>query len=186
MAIIGYARVSTAEQKLQLQLDALNAAGCDHIYQDVAQGKRTDRPQLIAALQNLMPGDTFIVWKLDRLGRSVAHLVSLVNDLASRQVQFKSLTDAIDTSSTSGRFFFNVMASLAEMERELIAERTKAGLIAAKARGQHLGRPKVMTAQKLSAALALIDAKTHSPKSAAAVIGVSRATLFRHLKKAKK
>lgn len=185
MAIIGYARVSTAEQKLQLQLDALAAAGCDKIYQDVAQGKRTDRPQLTAALADLKPGDTLIVWKLDRLGRSVPHLVSLVNELAGRDVQFKSLTDAIDTSSTSGRFFFHVMASLAQMERELIAERTRAGLAAAKARGQRLGRPESMTNQKLSAAKALIDADTHSAGSAATVIGVSRSTLFRHLKKQK-
>lgn len=185
MAIIGYARVSTAEQKLQLQLDALAAAGCDKVYQDIAQGKRTDRAQLAAALSDLKSGDTLIVWKLDRLGRSVPHLVSLVNELAGRDVQFKSLTDAIDTSSTSGRFFFHVMASLAQMERELIAERTRAGLAAAKARGQRLGRPESMTSQKLSAAKALIDAETHSAGSAATVIGVSRSTLFRHLKKQK-
>lgn len=185
MAIIGYARVSTTEQKLQMQLDALAAAGCDKVYQDIAQGKRTDRPQLTAALADLKPGDTLIVWKLDRLGRSVPHLVSLVNELAGRDVQFKSLTDAIDTSSTSGRFFFHVMASLAQMERELIAERTRAGLAAAKARGQRLGRPESMTGQKLTAAMALLDAETHSASGAATVIGVSRSTLFRHLKKQK-
>ena len=126
--LIGYARVSTQDQNLELQRDALNKAGCKKIFEDKISGARADRPGLVMALEILREEDTLVVWKLDRLGRSVKQLVGLVSNLHKQGVQFKSLTDSIDTSTPSGRFFFHVMASLAEMERELIVERTHAGL----------------------------------------------------------
>jgi DNA invertase Pin-like site-specific DNA recombinase len=130
--LIGYARVSTTDQNLTLQKDALLKAGCERIYEDELSGTKENRPGLLKALEQLREGDTLIVWKLDRLGRSVKSLIELVSELHSKNIHFKSVTDSIDTSTPSGRFFFNVMASLAQMERELIVERTKAGLVAAK------------------------------------------------------
>jgi len=126
--LIGYARVSTQDQNLSLQLEALKKAGCEKIFKDKTSGSRADRPGLNKALELLRKDDTLIVWKLDRLGRSVKHLVNLVGELRQEGVQFKSITDSIDTGTPSGRFFFHVMASLAEMERELTIERTRAGL----------------------------------------------------------
>nr|WP_206673323.1 recombinase family protein [Tepidiphilus baoligensis] len=134
--MIGYARVSTQDQNLELQREALTKAGCERIFEDRASGSRTDREGLARAIDMLRSGDTLVVWKLDRLGRSVKQLLDLVGELQQRGVQFKSLTDAIDTSTPSGRFFFHVMASLAEMERELIVERTRAGLEAARRLGR--------------------------------------------------
>ena len=125
--LIGYARVSTQDQNLELQLDALTKAGCQKVFEDTISGTRADRPGLGKALEMLREGDTLVVWKLDRLGRSVKQLVELVSALHKQNVQFKSLTDSIDTGTPSGRFFFHVMASLAEMERDLIVERTRAG-----------------------------------------------------------
>lgn len=134
--LIGYARVSTQDQNLELQLDALTKAGCQKVFEDTISGTRADRPGLGKALEMLREGDTLVVWKLDRLGRSVKQLVELVSDLHKQNVQFKSLTDSIDTSTPSGRFFFHVMASLAEMERDLIVERTRAGLDVARQLGR--------------------------------------------------
>ncbi|MEY2343343.1 recombinase family protein, partial [Acidithiobacillus sp. IBUN Pt1247-S3] len=129
--LIGYARVSTQDQNLDLQREALTKAGCEKIMEDRLSGARVERPGLTQALGDLRTGDTLVVWKLDRLGRSVRNLIDLVSSLQARDVQFKSLTDAIDTGTPSGRFFFHVMASLAEMERDLTIERTRAGLEAA-------------------------------------------------------
>ena len=126
--LVGYARVSTQDQNLDLQVKALTKAGCKKVFDDKISGTRAERPGLTSALAMLREGDTLVVWKLDRLGRSVKHLVDLVGELHRQGVQFKSLTDSIDTGTASGRFFFHVMASLAEMERELIVERTCAGL----------------------------------------------------------
>ena len=126
--LIGYARVSTQDQNLDLQTEALTKVGCKKIYNDKISGSRAERPGLTTALEMLREGDTLVVWKLDRLGRSVKNLVDLVGELHQQGIQFKSLTDAIDTGTPSGRFFFHVMASLAEMERELTVERTRAGL----------------------------------------------------------
>ena len=126
--LIGYARVSTQDQNLDLQTEALTKVGCKKIYNDKISGSRAERPGLTKALEMLREGDTLVVWKLDRLGRSVKNLVDLVGELHQQGIQFKSLTDAIDTGTPSGRFFFHVMASLAEMERELTVERTRAGL----------------------------------------------------------
>lgn len=154
--LIGYARVSTEEQNLELQKDSLVKHGCQKIFEDQISGTRANRPGLDKTLEMLRDGDTLVVWKLDRLGRSVKQLVELIDKLQQRGVQFKSLTDSIDTGTSSGRFFFHVMASLAEMERDLIAERTKAGLEAARLRGRKGGRKPKMTESKISSAKQLL------------------------------
>jgi DNA invertase Pin-like site-specific DNA recombinase len=176
--LIGYARVSTQDQNLDLQHSALTGAGCDKIYEDKISGTRAERPGLGKALEMLRDGDTLVVWKLDRLGRSVKHLVDLVGALAARGVNFKSLTDSIDTRTPSGRFFFHVMASLAEMERELMVERTQAGLEAARRMGRTGGRRRQMTDSKISAAKRLL-ADGVAPRNVAKNLGVSIPTLYR-------
>jgi len=176
--LIGYARVSTTDQNLTLQKDALLKAGCERIYEDELSGTKENRPGLLKALEQLREGDTLIVWKLDRLGRSVKSLIELVSELHSKNIHFKSVTDSIDTSTPSGRFFFNVMASLAQMERELIVERTKAGLVAAKKLGRVGGRKRVMSDSKLVSAKKLLDAGA-LPRDVAKDLGVSLATLYR-------
>lgn len=178
--LIGYARVSTDDQHLSLQTDALTQAGCERIYSDKISGRATDRPGLKEAIGQLRKGDTLVVWKLDRLGRSVKHLIELVSKLETDGVGFKSTTDGIDTSTPSGRFFFHVMASLAQMERELIVERTQAGLRASRARGIVGGRKRSMTTSKIDAAKKLINLGT-PPKEVAKTIGVSVPTLYRWL-----
>ncbi|MGM8463402.1 recombinase family protein [Enterobacter cloacae] len=137
---IGYVRVSTNDQNTALQRNALECAGCELIFEDIMSGKTSDRPGLKKVLRTLSEGDTLVVWKLDRLGRSMRHLVTLIEDLRGRGVNFRSLTDSIDTSTPMGRFFFHVMGALAEMERELIVERTRAGLAVARAQGRIGGR----------------------------------------------
>lgn len=178
--LIGYARVSTEDQNLSLQSDALTKAGCERVYSDKISGRSTDRSGLKEALGQLRTGDTLMVWKLDRLGRSVKHLIELVSKLEADGVGFRSTTDGIDTSTPSGRFFFHVMASLAQMERELIVERTQAGLRAARERGILGGRRRSMTDSKIDAAKKLLYAGT-APKEVAATIGVSVPTLYRWL-----
>ncbi len=176
--LIGYARVSTQDQNLELQRDALNKAGCKKIFEDTISGARADRPGLVMALEILREDDTLVVWKLDRLGRSVKQLVGLVSDLQKQGVQFKSLTDSIDTSTPSGRFFFHVMASLAEMERELTVERTRAGLETALKYGRKGGRKPKMTGSKIESAKKLL-ASGIPPKDVAKNLGVSIPTLYR-------
>jgi DNA invertase Pin-like site-specific DNA recombinase len=176
--LVGYARVSTLDQNLDLQRTALNRAGCGKIYEDRMSGTRAERPGLKLTLEVLREGDTLVVWKLDRLGRNVKGLVDLVNQLAERGVQFKSLTDSIDTGTPSGRFFFHVMASLAQMERELIIERTRAGLIAAREQGRIGGRKRIMTDSKIESAKTLL-ASGLTPKEVARNLGVSIPTLYR-------
>ena len=178
--LIGYARVSTQDQNLALQLEALNHAGCKKIYEDKLSGSRADRPGLAKALEMLREGDTLVVWKLDRLGRSVKQLVDLVGELHKQGVQFKSLTDSIDTSTPSGRFFFHVMASLAEMERELIIERTRAGLEIARQLGRTGGRKRKLTESKVESAKKLL-ASGVPPRDVAKDLGVSIPTLYRWL-----
>ena len=178
--LIGYARVSTDEQKLDLQIDALKSAGCERFFSDQVSGTSRLKPGLEEALAYLRPGDTLVVWKLDRLGRTVKGLVELVDELGSRGVQFKSLTDSIDTSTSAGKFFFHVMAAMAEMERDLIRERTIAGLTAARARGRMGGRKPKMDASRLKSAKHLI-ASGMPPNDVANSLGVSRATLYRGL-----
>ena len=176
--LIGYARVSTQDQNLELQCDALIKAGCKKIFDDKASGSRAERPGLTKALEMLREGDTLVVWKLDRLGRSVKNLIDLVSELHKQGVQFKSLTDAIDTGTTSGRFFFHVMASLAEMERELTVERTRAGLEVARQLGRKGGRKRQMTDSKIESAKKLLNNGV-PPRDVAKNLGVSVPTLYR-------
>jgi len=176
--LIGYARVSTADQNLALQYDALKQAGCERIFEDKVSGSHAERVGLNQAMDMLRKGDTFVVWKLDRLGRSVGKLVETVEKLEKRGIDFKSLTDSIDTSTPSGRFFFHVMASLAQMERELIAERTKAGLEAARLLGRKGGRKRKMSESKLESARKLL-ASGIPPKEVAKNLGISVPTLYR-------
>jgi DNA invertase Pin-like site-specific DNA recombinase len=178
---IGYARTSTTEQNFDLQVDALKREGCEeeNIYTDQLSGAAQARPGLDQALKFLRLGDTLVIWKLDRLGRSVKGLIELVDKLHERGVHFKSITDGIDTSTPAGRFFFHVMAALAQMERELILERTKAGLAAAKARGRLGGRKPKLTEVDIASAQRLLHEMT--VKEVASVLKVSRATLYRSL-----
>lgn len=178
--LIGYARVSTDDQNLDLQVDALKAAGCEQLHTDQASGAAKARRGLEEALKYLRTGDTLVVWKLDRLGRTVKGLVELVESLHSKGIQFKSLTDGIDTSTAAGRFFFHVMAALAEMERELIRERTHAGLQAARARGRLGGRKPKMDASKIDVARRLLDSGVPAVE-VAKNLGIGRATLYRAL-----
>lgn len=175
--LVGYARVSTEGQNLTLQREALVQAGCQRVFEDTASGGHVDRPGLVKALEMLREGDTLVVWKLDRLGRSVGHLVSVVGSLQKQGVHFRSLTDVIDTSTASGRFFFHVMASLAEMERELTVERTKAGLEVARRLGRKGGRPLKMTSSKIDAARKLLTGGG-VPRDVAKNLGVSVPTLY--------
>ncbi|MGQ5490428.1 recombinase family protein [Thauera sp. ZXT1-4] len=176
--LIGYARVSTQDQNLDLQSEALTKAGCQKIFNDKISGSRVERPGLTKALEMLREGDTLVVWKLDRLGRSVKNLVDLVGELHQQGIQFKSLTDAIDTGTPSGRFFFHVMASLAEMERELTVERTRAGLEVARQLGRKGGRRRQMTESKIESAKKLL-ANGVPPRDVATNLGVSVPTLYR-------
>ena len=177
---IGYARVSTQDQDLRLQYEALSKAQCDKIYEDKASGAKTSRHGLKLALETLRENDSLIVWKLDRLGRSMKNLVNIVCDLEQRGVHFKSLTDQIDTSTTAGRFFFHVMASLAQMERDLTVERTRAGLEAARRQGRTGGRKRKMTDSKIATAKRLLE-DGMPPQEVAKGLGVSIPTLYRWL-----
>lgn len=163
---------------MDLQRQTLEGAGCDKIYDDIISGIRQQRPGLTLALEVLRAGDALVVWKLDRLGRSVKGLVNLIGELEGKGIHFKSLTDGIDTSTPAGRFFFHVMASLSQMERELLIERTKAGLESARLQGRKGGRKRSMTESKLEFAKKLIAAGT-TPKLVAKNLGVSIATLYR-------
>ena len=176
--LIGYARVSTQDQKLDLQRRALSEAGCEKRFEDKASGSRAEREGLRRALEFARPGDTLVVWKLDRLGRSVKHLVELVGVLQEKGVHFRSLTDNIDTSTPAGRFFFHVMASLAQMERELMVERTREGLKVAREKGRVGGRRRVMTESKMNSARALLNQGV-TPREVAQNLGVSVPTLYR-------
>lgn len=177
--LIGYARVSTVDQDLALQLDALQAAGCERIFTDKASGARADREGLRDALAFAREGDSLVVWKLDRLGRSMKGLVDLAETLSERGINLRSLTDGIDTSAPAGRFFFNIMAALAVMERELILERTRAGLDAAKRAGRVGGRRPAMNDAKKQAAALLLAGGTPA-KEVAASLEVSLSTFYRY------
>jgi DNA invertase Pin-like site-specific DNA recombinase len=179
--LIGYSRVSTRDQDHSLQSDALAAAGCTRVFSDTASGALDSRPQLERCLDHLRPGDTLAVWRLDRLGRSVRHLTDTVTGLAERGVGFRSLTEGFDTTTPGGKLIFHVFAGLAEFEREIIRERTHAGLDAARARGRTGGRRPKMTPGKLATAQQLYDSNAHTMEQIAEIVGVSRATLYRHL-----
>lgn len=177
---VGYARVSTDDQDLALQRDALTAAGCERIFTDTMSGAKAERPGLAEALDFCRSGDTLVVWRLDRLGRSLTNLIELMTLLGERRIGFKSLSEQIDTTTSGGKLIFHIFGALAEFERELIRERTRAGLAAARARGRQGGRPKKLdTARKLAMAQALYDDGTHSIADICQTLGISRATLYR-------
>jgi DNA invertase Pin-like site-specific DNA recombinase len=178
---LGYARVSTLEQDPALQHDALLAAGCERIFVDKASGKLESRPALDELLEQARPGDTVVVWRLDRLGRSLRHLLEAVTALESRGVAFVSLTESIDTSTPGGRLVFHLFGALAEFERDLIRERTLAGLASARARGRIGGRPTVWTPDKLQVAKTMYASGEHDVTTIARVLGVSRASVYRAL-----
>ncbi len=181
--LLGYARVSTASQDPGLQHDALSAAGCWRTWTDVASGVKADRPQLADALMSLRPGDTLVVWRLDRLGRSLPHLIETVQGLADRGVGFRSLQESIDTGTPGGQLVFHVFGALASFERALIQERTRAGLDAARRRGRLGGRPPVLTAAKAKQAHRMrVEGATMD--EIAGVVGVSVSTLYRRLRPA--
>jgi DNA invertase Pin-like site-specific DNA recombinase len=183
MSLIGYARVSTEEQNLDLQLAALERAGCERIYQDLGiSGASTNRDGLNEALAALNGGDVLAVWKLDRLGRSLPHLIDTIASLADRKVEFRSLTENIDTQSAGGRLIFHIMGALAEFERSLISERTRAGMTAARDRGQHLGRRPSLSREQARHAAGLV-ASGQTVASVARLFGVTRQTVYRHLKR---
>ncbi len=177
----GYARVSTLEQDEALQHDALSAAGCERIFADKASGKLEYRPALDALLDQLRPGDVVVVWRLDRLGRSLRHLLETIAELEQRGVGFASLTENIDTSTPGGKLVFHLFGALAEFEAALIRERTMAGLAAARARGRVGGRPTVWTAEKLATARQMHAAGQHDVAAIARVLGVSHASIYRAL-----
>lgn len=182
--LIGYARVSTHDQNLDLQKDALTKAGCEKVLVDVASGKATDRSGLERAKELLRDGDVFVVWRLDRLGRSLKHLIETLTELEGRGVGFLSLTEAIDTTTPGGRLIFHVFGALAEFERNLIRDRTQAGLAAARARGRNGGRPKSFNASQRELAVDLYRHRKHSIQEICRTVGISRPTLYAYVKEA--
>jgi DNA invertase Pin-like site-specific DNA recombinase len=177
--LIGYARVSTGDQNHDLQMDALRTAGCERIWTETASGARTDRPQLAALLDVARAGDTLVIWRLDRLGRSLQHLIKVAEDLKQREIALRSLTEGIDTTTTAGRFVYSLLGALAQMEREVLIERTKAGLAAAVTRGRKGGRPRALDESKVRAAQAMLAAGTLSGAEIAKQLGVAPSTLYR-------
>ena len=177
--LIGYARVSTGDQNLDLQKNALVRAECEQIFEDTASGKNARRQGLRRAIRRLKPGDSLVVWKLDRLGRSVRDLITLVSELQDKGIHFRSLTDSIDTSTPAGRFFFHVMSALAEMERELIVERTRAGLAAAREQGRVGGRRRVMTTEVVERCRRMLGTGA-TRQQVADVIGVGVKTIYKY------
>lgn len=179
---IGYARVSTEEQNLDLQRQALEAVGCEHIYEDQGvSGAAVERPGLASALARAQGGDVLVVWKLDRLGRSLPQLVEVIDSLRQAGIGFQSLQEQIDTTSAGGRFYFHMLAALAEFEREMIRERTKAGMASAKRRGKHVGRPRRLSPQQIAHAREQIEAGQETRAAMAAMFDVDVSTLRRAL-----
>lgn len=180
-ALIGYARVSTKDQNLDRQLIALEAAGCQRVFSDKKSGKNAEREELRSALDYLRPGDTLIVSSLDRLGRSIQDLITIVGDLRKNGIGFRSLHESLDTTTPGGRLVFHVFAALAEFIRELIVQGTHEGLAAARARGQRLGRPPAMTEEQVRHARAMLADPEASISSIAKLLGVSRTTLYKYV-----
>lgn len=179
--LIGYARVSTDDQNLALQLDAFSKLGCEKVFEDTKSGAKSDRPGLMEAFDYAREGDSIVVWRLDRLGRSLKDLIELVNRLESKGVGLKSLHESIDTTSSSGKLIFHIFGALAEFERNLIKERTQAGLEAARARGRKGGRPKALSADQQALAVKLYREKQHSIDSICKFVGVSKPTLYKYI-----
>ena len=179
---IGYARVSTIDQTLDLQKDALERAGCSKIFTDTSSGAKTERIGLDEAINYIRQGDTLVVWRLDRLGRSLNHLIETITGLNNRHIGFKSITENIDTTTSGGKLIFHIFGALAEFERDIIRERTQAGLHAARARGRLGGRPKSLTPKKAQMAEALYKDKNNTIDEICKTLNVSRATFYRYVK----
>lgn len=179
--LIGYARVSTLEQDVSLQVDALQQAGCERIFQDKISGAKAERPGLQEALNYARKGDSIVVWRLDRLGRSLKHLIETVGQLEEQGIGFRSLQESIDTTTSGGRLIFHIFGALAEFERNLIRERTIAGLEAARARGRLGGRPRKLDAKKTELAYQLYDEKSYAVKEICQLLGISKPTLYAYL-----
>jgi DNA invertase Pin-like site-specific DNA recombinase len=179
--LVGYARVSTQDQNPALQLDALKAAGCEKVFVEKASGAQRDRPELLAALEYVRVGDSLVVWKLDRLARSLKQLIETVELLESRDIGLRSLTEAIDTATAGGKLVFHVFGALAEFERSIIRERTKAGLDAARARGKKGGRPPALVTKDLAAAKAMLTDPEITMEEVAKRLKVAPSTLYRHM-----
>lgn len=184
--LIGYARVSTGEQKLDLQIDALKQAGCEKVFEDVASGAKSQRDGLEKALAFVREGDVLVVWKLDRLGRSLQHLLETVTGLQARGIGFRSLQESIDTTTAGGKLIFHIFGALAEFERGIIRERTNAGLRAARARGKKGGRRSVMDAKKIAMARALMADSSNSIPDICATLKVSKSTLYKYVRETRK
>jgi DNA invertase Pin-like site-specific DNA recombinase len=180
--LIGYARVSTHDQTLHLQHDALTKAGCSKIFTDITSGVKTERMGLDEALAYVRQNDTLVVWRLDRLGRPLKHLIETIQHLDSRHIGFKSLTENIDTTTSGGKLIFHIFGALAEFEREIIRERTQAGLTAARARGRRGGRPKSLTGKKLSIAQDLYNNPKNKIPEICQTLRISKATLYCSIK----
>jgi DNA invertase Pin-like site-specific DNA recombinase len=180
--LVGYGRVSSDDQNLDLQNDALTGAGCDRIFADKISGAKDNRPGLDAALDHLRPGDTLVVWRLDRLGRSLKDLLIIIEDLNIRSIGFKSLTESIDTTTSGGKLIFSIFGAIAEFERQLIRERTLAGLAAARSRGRKSGRKIQHDDKKIAAVQHLAASSENSISQVCQTIGISRATYYRRSK----
>lgn len=178
---VGYARVSTPDQNLAVQLEALQQNGCTKIFQEVASGTQADRQGLTAALDYVRPGDTLVVWRLDRLGRSLGQLIVLMNTLHGLQIGFQSLIEVIDTTTATGQFFFQITGAFAELERNLMRERTMAGLASARRRGRYGGRPKAIDRDTFAMALQLYEARASSVQSICTRLGIAKRTFYRDL-----
>jgi DNA invertase Pin-like site-specific DNA recombinase len=179
--LIGYARVSTQDQRPELQRDALLAAGCERLFEEKASGASRERPQLQAALAFMREGDTLVVWKLDRLARSVKQLIETVEDLEARGMGLRSLTETIDTTTSGGKLIFHIFAALAQFERSIIRERTTAGLVAARERGRVGGRPRALCEADIAAAKRLLGDPAITAKDVARRLGVSVSTLYKYI-----
>jgi len=184
MALIGYARVSTTEQHLHLQQDALNAAGCLKIFTDTISGVKAERKGLTEALSYIREGDTLVVWRLDRLGRSLKDLIERITELNNRNIGFKSLTEQVDTTTSGGKLIFHIFGALAEFERDIIKERTNAGLSAARARGRKGGRPRSSLSDngKLELAMQMYENRTKPVKDICKALGIPRSTFYKYLR----
>src|SRR5512147_2015827 len=186
MMLVGYARVSTQDQTLDLQKDALEKIGCTRIFTDTASGAKAERKGLEEALNYVREGDTLVVWKLDRLGRSLKDLITIITQLNNRNIGFKSITENIDTTTSGGKLVFHIFGALAEFERDIIRERTQAGLSAARARARKGGRPRALTSTKAQMATALYKDKNNTVAEICRTLRISRATLYRYIGPASK
>ncbi|EKD72861.1 MAG: hypothetical protein ACD_45C00562G0002 [uncultured bacterium] len=179
---VGYARVSTTDQYLRMQEDALKSAGCEEIFTDIASGSKSQRPGLDKALEYVREGDTLVVWKLDRLGRSIQHLIQLMTSLSERKICFKSLQESIDTSTSGGKLIFHMFSALAEFERDLIQERTQAGLKAARARGRMGGRPPILDNRQITRMVEMYNEQKNTVAEICKIYDISRPSFYNYLK----